>query len=395
MRSGVIKRGTRPTLSWLKEAHRAEARLKQARQEDYKKKLDLLYKVGKKMGSASEVSKLLDQIMRMTQQTLSASASSVLLIDHDKKELYFQTAEGEARSKIRKFRINLSTGIAGWVARHASPLIVNDVSKDPRFNKGVDKATSFTTKAVLAVPLVWGHETIGVLEVLNKLDGTGFNAQDMQVSITLAAIAAGALSNARLHQQVLDGYKGTVKVLAAAIDARDPYTCGHSQRVMEYALLGAAHFDFSPEELQTIEFGSLLHDIGKIGIYDSILRKPGLLNGDEWEVMRKHPLIGAKILGDIPFLEKARDLVLHHHERYDGTGYPEGLKGDAITPGARLLAVADAFDTMTTDRSYRAALSIDVAMNELRKFAGTQFCPAAVEAFANSLKQHQIASSHS
>ncbi|MDD5127960.1 MAG: HD domain-containing protein [Dehalococcoidales bacterium] len=359
-------------------------------QEDDKKKLELLYRVGRKIGSAADISRLLDQILRMTQQALQASASSVLLLDRNRKDLYFQTVEGQAKSKVQQVRLDLNSGIAGWVARHASPLIINDVNKDHRFHKGVDKSTGFVTKAILAVPLVWGQEVIGVLEVLNKTDGSSFNAQDLQVSMTLAAIAASAISNARLHQAVLDGYKSTVKVLTAAIDARDPYTCGHSQRVMEYTMMGAAQFSFSPEEMQTIEFGSLLHDVGKIGIYDSILRKPDYLTSDEWAMMRKHPLIGARILGEIPFLEKARDLVLHHHERYDGTGYPEGLKGEAITKGARLLAVADAFDTMTTDRSYRAALGVDIALNELNKFAGTQFCPIAVAAFTRAFAEHGL-----
>lgn len=371
----------------LKAAYRSEPLPEQG--EDYKEKLNLLYRVGKKIGSASELPHLLDQTLRMTQQALRASASSVLLLDHDRKDLYFQTVEGEAKSKIRQVRINLNSGIAGWVARHGSPLVINDVSKDNRFNKGVDKTTGFVTKAVLAVPLVWDHEVMGVLEVLNKKDGSGFNAQDLQVSMTLAAIAAGAISNARLHQEVLDGYKSTVKVLAAAIDARDPYTCGHSQRVMEYTMMAASQFPFSPEDLQDIEFGSLLHDVGKIGIFDNILRKPAHLTNEEWTMMRKHPSIGARILGEIAFLTRARDLVMHHHERYDGTGYPEGLKGEAISLGARLLAVADAFDTMTTDRSYRAALNVDVALEELHKFAGTQFCPLAVRAFTRAFDEYR------
>lgn len=358
-----------------------------AEREEYRKRLELLYRVGKKVGSASEVTRLLGQILRMTQQTLRASASSVLLIDQGSKELYFQTAAGKAKSRVKQIRLDLDSGIAGWVARHVKPLMVNDVGQDPRFHKEVDKATGFVTRSVLAVPMVWGHEVVGVLEVLNKLDGSGFNEQDLEASTALAATAAGAVSNARLHQAVLDGYKSTVKALAAAIDARDPYTCGHSQRVMEYALLGATSLSFSPEELQTIEFGGLLHDIGKIGITDSILRKSGRLTTDEWSVMHKHPLIGVNIISKVPFLQPTTDLVLHHHERFDGRGYPDRLKGENITLGARLLAVADAFDTMTTDRSYRPALGVDIALGELAKYIGTQFCPVAAEAFVHGFKE--------
>jgi HD-GYP domain-containing protein (c-di-GMP phosphodiesterase class II) len=366
-----------------------EARASVIETEEYKKRLDLLYKVGKKVGTVSEVSKLLDEILRMTQQTLRASASSVLLVDQDKRELYFRVTEGRAGKALREVRLSLDSGIAGWVARHGKPSITNDVTRDTRFNKEIDEATGFVTRSILAVPLVSERKVIGVLEVLNKVDGSGFNVNDLAVLMALASTAAIAISNARLHQAVLDGYKSTVKALTAAIDAKDPYTRGHSQRVMEYALLGATSLSFSPQELQAIEFGGLLHDVGKIGIDESILRKSDGLTHGEWSVMHNHPLIGASIIGEVPFLETARDVVLHHHERYDGNGYPEGLKGEDIPIGARLLAVADAFDTMTTDRSYRPARSMDGALSALAKGAGTQFCPVAVKAFVSGFKKHQ------
>ncbi len=357
--------------------------------EEYKKRLDLLYKVGKKVGTVSEVSKLLNEILRMTQQTLRASASSMLLIDQEKRELYFRIAGGRAGNVLRQVRLSLDSGIAGWVARHGRPLITNDVAGDPRFNRGIDEVTGFVTRSILAVPLVSGRKIVGVIEVLNKVDGSGFNEQDSAVLMALASTAAIAISNARLHQEVLDGYKSTVKALAAAIDAKDPYTRGHSQRVMEYAMLSATSLSFSPEELQAVEFGGLLHDVGKIGIDESILRKSGSLTYEEWAIMHNHPSIGANIIGEVSFLETARDIVLHHHERYDGDGYPEGLKGEGIPLGARLLAVADAFDTMTTSRSYRAARSADDALSDLAKGAGIQFCPVAVKAFVSGFKEHQ------
>jgi hypothetical protein len=202
-------------------------------------------------------------------------------------------------------------------------------------------------------------------------------------------MTAAAINNVQLRQAVLGEYKNTAKDLAAVVDAKDPCTCGHSQRVMEYALLGASSLSLSSEELQAIEFGALFHDVGKIGINDDILRKPGGLTREEWNVIHHHPLIGANIIGEAPSLEKARDIVRHHHERYDGNGYPEGMKGNDISIGARLVAVADAFDTMTTDRSYRATLSADDALSELAKHAGTQFCPVALGAFVWEFKKRK------
>ncbi|MFC2052634.1 CHASE2 domain-containing protein [Chloroflexota bacterium] len=202
-------------------------------------------------------------------------------------------------------------------------------------------------------------------------------------SSVLTQNAATTIENARLHIKVVDGYKSTIMALAASIDAKDPYTHGHSQRVTEYALLAATRLSMSHQELEILEYAGNLHDIGKIGIPDRILSKPHSLTSEEWYVICLHPIIGANIMKDIPFLEEARELVLHHHEKYDGTGYPDGLTGNDIPLGARLLSVADSFDSMTSDRAYRAAISESDAINELRKCSGKQFCPVAVEAFVS------------
>jgi putative nucleotidyltransferase with HDIG domain len=265
-------------------------------------------------------------------------------------------------------------------------LIVNDVTQDTRFNKSIDETTGFTTRSILAVPLTSGRETIGVLEVINKSGDEGFSERDMEVITALAATVATALNNVRLHQTLLAGYKGTISALAAAIDAKDPYTRGHSQRVMEYALM-AAGLLMPEEELEVIEYAAILHDIGKIGIADSILKKPGTLTQEEITEMRSHPIIGANMLKDIPFLGKACVFIRHHHERFDGQGYPDGLKGREIPLGARILTVADVFDTMTKDRAYHAAQSVGYAMSELYQFSGSQFCPTVVEAFVNGFQK--------
>ncbi|MFC1912163.1 CHASE2 domain-containing protein [Chloroflexota bacterium] len=213
------------------------------------------------------------------------------------------------------------------------------------------------------------------------------------VSSSLTQNVAMAIENTRLNLKVVDGYKGTIRALAASIDAKDHYTRGHSQRVTEFALLGAMALNISQEELEVLEYAGILHDIGKIGIPDNILSKPGRLTPEEFDIIRRHPRIGADIMKDISFLEEARKIALHHHERYDGTGYPDGIIGNDIPLGARLLAVADAFDSMTSNRSYRSAMSTEEALNELRKCCGTQFCPIAVEAFISSFASHVIKSS--
>jgi putative nucleotidyltransferase with HDIG domain len=175
-------------------------------------------------------------------------------------------------------------------------------------------------------------------------------------------------------------HKSIVEALVTAIDAKDPYSVGHSRRVRNYALMAAKMLGIPSDELQIIEFGALLHDVGKIMIPDSILRKREPLTTEELYIIRKHSHRGAGIVSEIPCLARVTDLVLCHHERYDGKGYPRGLKSEQIPIGADLIAVADAFDTMTVDQSYRPALSVKQAITELRNGARKQFHPAAVDA---------------
>ena len=375
-------------MTFNREEHQLTEALIGRSEQENKARLNLLYEVGKKVGSSSQMSKLLERIILMTQRTLKASASSVLLFNDKEQELFFEVAVGQAGKALRQIRLGTQSGIAGWVARNGKPLIVNDVTKDQRFKKDIDEITGFVTRSIICAPLIVHRKTIGVIEVLNKLDGSDFSERDLETLVSVASTAAISIENARLHQTVLDAYKSTIKALAAAIDAKDPYTRGHSQRVMECALLGGTSLSLPKEELEDLEYAGILHDIGKIAIADSLLNKPDSLTPEEWDIVREHPLIGANMLDGIPFLEKARKLVLHHHERHDGKGYPSGLKGEDIPVGARLIAVADAFDTMTTDRSYRAALTVDYTISELYGCSGTQFCPVAVEAFVSGFRMN-------
>jgi len=355
-------------------------------------RLDLLYEVGKKATSASQVSRMVDEIVTMTRQTLKASASSVLLVDEEMQELFFEFADGAAGGMLRQVRLSIDSGIAGWVARHREPLVANDVTKDPRFCRDIDETTGFVTRSIICAPLLVHGNITGVIEVLNKLDGSDFTQQDLETLVSVASTAAIAIENSKLHQSLIDGYKGTIRALAAAVDAKDPYTRGHSQRVAEYALLGGPELSFSLEELEVLEYAGILHDVGKIGIPDGILSKGGRLTAEEYCIMSEHPVIGASIVDGIPFMNVARPLILHHHEKYDGTGYPVGLEGTDIPMGARLLAVADTFDSITTDRPYRAALGVSYAISELRRCSGTQLCPTAVEAFVSGFEKRRQSS---
>jgi HD-GYP domain-containing protein (c-di-GMP phosphodiesterase class II) len=178
-----------------------------------------------------------------------------------------------------------------------------------------------------------------------------------------------------------DAYRTTLKALTAALETRDAETHGHSERVVTFSLRLGRELGLNREQLRSLEFGSLLHDIGKIGVPDAILRKPAKLTDEEWVKMREHPLHGQQILREILFLEGAARVVGQHHEKWDGTGYPSGLCGEEIDINARIFAVADAFDAMTSDRVYRAARPYEEAAEELEKFSGRQFDPTVVTAF--------------
>ena len=179
----------------------------------------------------------------------------------------------------------------------------------------------------------------------------------------------------------------TIKVLALALDARDHYTHGHSREVTEYAVAIAQEMGLSVKEIEIIRDAGILHDIGKIGIADALLLKPGRLTDEEYEQIKKHPEIGKSILEPVQCLADKIPLIYHHHERIDGTGYPQGLSGDDIPLGARILAIADSYQAMTSDRPYRKALSMQVAISELEKFRGRQFDSKIVDVFLRILKR--------
>jgi response regulator RpfG family c-di-GMP phosphodiesterase len=184
-----------------------------------------------------------------------------------------------------------------------------------------------------------------------------------------------------LYTELESTYESTLQALVTALDLRDNETHGHSYRVVEYAVVVAERMGLDAEQRAWIRRGAILHDVGKIGVADAILRKPGKLTPEEWEEMRRHPEMGYRMLKHIPFLQPAMDIVLYHQERFDGTGYPFGLKGKDIPLGARIFAVVDTFDAMTSDRPYRAALEIDAVRAEIERCTGSQFDPDVVSAF--------------
>lgn len=237
----------------------------------------------------------------------------------------------------------------------------------------------------VCAPLPWQGETKGAVLVLVEESTDHPSTDDLQLLTLLANQAAIALQNSRLYSQANQLFVESIGALSDAIEIRDAYTAGHSQQIALYCLAMAQELGLSEEEQEVLHFAALLHDIGKIGVSDAILRKPGKLTAQELAEMRRHCAIGARVARRIEKLRPVVPIIYHHHERYDGTGYPENLGGEGIPLLARVLAVADSLGAMTSDRPYRPALSMDRALDEIRRNSGGQFDPNVVEALMAAL----------
>ncbi|MHB1698401.1 MAG: HD domain-containing phosphohydrolase [bacterium] len=254
--------------------------------------------------------------------------------------------------------------------------IVNDLSTDVELARILPRRTG----SVLCAPLRIQNRITGAIYLI-KENPIAYTSENLKLLMVFSSQVAAFIENGKLLQNLQETFISTVYTLAETIEMRDNYTGNHTRRVMDYSLAIGGNLGISGEELETLKLSSILHDIGKIGISDSVLLKPGKLTDEEFEIIKSHTLLGEKILKNIKQLNHIIPGVKYHHERYDGKGYPEGLGGGDIDLMAKIIAVADTFDAMTTDRPYRKGLSYDAAFSELKKCSGTQFDPAIVDAF--------------
>ncbi len=358
--------------------------------EEKVERLALLSHFGQILNSTLDQKEIRRRAMEAATQLMKAEAGSLLLVDEGKQQLYFEVALGDREEDIKMIALKFGEGIAGWVAQNAKPLIVNSPKKDPRFFKGVDERTEFKTRNIICVPVKVKEKTIGVLEAVNKRENRGFDKDDLSLFISLADQVAIALDNSRLYQEMEEMFFQTTDSLADAIEKRDPYTGGHTQRVTQYSLAIAKYLELKPLERKWLKITAVLHDIGKVGIEDRILRKPEPLSPEEFEMIKRHCTIGAEIIEHIRQLRESIPGVKSHHEQLDGTGYPDGLKGEEIPVLARIVSVADTFDAMTTDRPYRRGMGKEAAVQELQRCSGTQFDEKVVEGFLQAYQNGEI-----
>jgi putative nucleotidyltransferase with HDIG domain len=366
---------------WLSKLRRIEDRVD---------RLALLSRLGQILNSTLEHQEVRKRAIEAATQLMRAETGSLLLIDEKKGELRFEVALGDKEETIKTITLRLGEGIAGWVAQKGKPLIVNHPEEDRRFYKGVDGRTEFKTRSLICVPVKVKKKVIGVLEAINKQDGVDFDQEDLALFASLADQVAIALDNARLYQEQEEMFFQTAESLADAIEKRDPYTGGHTQRVTLYSMAIAQYLPLQPVERKWLKIAAVLHDIGKIGIEDQILKKPAQLSPAEYDVIKHHSDLGAEIIDHIRQLKEIVPGVKYHHEQINGRGYPNGLKGEDIPLIAKIVSVSDTYDAMTTDRPYRRALTKEAALRELKRCSGTQFDRRVVGAFMRAYRNGEI-----
>jgi HD-GYP domain-containing protein (c-di-GMP phosphodiesterase class II) len=357
-----------------------------------KLQLNSLMEMASLINSSLDTEEIRQLAVSVAKNCVGADAASLLLLDQDTHELYFEATSGQKGQGLKQTRLKPGQGIAGWVARKGGALIIDDVQKDKRFHSAIDGMTGYETRSMIAVPVASKERMLGVLQAINKLEGS-FTQSDLDMIETLAHQVATAIENAMLFQEQRETFLGITVAFAEALEKRDNYTGGHTRRVCDYSLSIARQLGLDNAQIEELRLSAILHDIGKIGVADRILQKPGKLEQDEFAEMSSHPSLGSDILANMKSLRKMLGGVRHHHEKFDGTGYPDGKKGDQIPLVARIISVADAFDAMTSSRAYRKALSVETAISELNNFSGSQFDPDVVAAFMQAYHSGELSSS--
>lgn len=354
--------------------------------------LSTLMELSTILNSTLQRQEVLRRAMEAATRLMECEVGSLLLVDEERNELVFEVALGERGEVVKEIRLKIGEGIAGWVAQSGEPAIVNDVRQDPRFAHRVDAQSQFITRNMICVPVTSRGKIIGVLQAINRIGDRRFTREDLDLFLSLSNQVAIAVENAKLYEEVKATFFSTAETLAEAIEKRDPYTGGHVRRVVEISLAIGETLGLGPQEMETLHLVAILHDVGKIGIRDHVLLKEGPLDPEEMAHMQLHPQLGAEILAPIRQLKAVIPAVQYHQERYDGFGYPEGLRGEEIPIAARIIAVADTFDAMTTDRPYRRRFDDEAAVREIHRCAGTQFDPKVVEAFTQAYRSGRIKS---
>jgi putative nucleotidyltransferase with HDIG domain len=351
--------------------------------------LRALAEIGYVVNSSLDLQIVLSEVMDTIIQ-LAGAQRAFLMLQDAQGELYTVVGRNWKLESLKPGEYEISRTVINRVVQKGEALLTTNAQEDPRFD-GIQSVVAYSLRSILCVPLKVKDDLIGVIYADNRVREGIFTENHRFLLSAFANQAAAALENAQLFNDLSMSYDQTLEALVTALDARERETEQHTRRVVDYSMALAEKMGLSDEDLIEIRRGALMHDIGKIGVPDAILQKPGPLTDEEWVVMRRHPEEGLRILQDITFFRGAIDIIGSHHEHYDGKGYPRGLVGDEIPLGARIFAIADALDAITSDRPYRKAQTFKAAYEEILRCRGTQFDPKVVDAFRAIDKEEWIA----
>ena len=339
--------------------------------------LEALLATSREMMAFDDLPALLERVLDRLAMIVKPDRAAIMLIDAATGAMIPRAVRpAGAYSSVSEFA---SSTVVTQAMTARDVFIVHDIRSDPRLQQAAS-VLSAGVRSVICVPLLGRSGPIGALYA-DRLGAEQFAHDLAEYASAFAGHAAAALETAQLYDDRERHFRATLEAFARAIDARDPYTAGHSERVTAYTLVLARQSGQHAHEFETIRRAGMLHDIGKVGVPDAVLRKPSRLDPHERQQIEAHVIIGYHMLESLPFLGASLPSVRGHHERWDGKGYPDKLAGANIHPHARLMAVADSYDAMTSARPYRAAMPVEEAARRLRADSGTQFDPAVIELY--------------
>lgn len=346
-----------------------------------------LFNIARTFSSVFDLDLLLKRISVTAEKLTQAEASSVMLLDDKKEYLYFKTAGGEKGHVVKTIKVPIGQGIAGWVAKNAQPLLIDDVAKDLRFSAALaDDKSGFKTRSILCVPMTLQEEVIGVMEVLNKKEsaagGGRFTSDDQDILGSLSGFAAVSIANSRLTSDQKNFFANIIEILIAAIEMKSKNTPGHCWRVAQSSCTIARRLKVDEQNYKAIYYASLLHDIGYIGVHRQREGK-GWVPQEKAELL--HPSVGAEMVSTIHLLENIAPLIRHHHELWNGSGFPDNLKGELIPIGARIISFVEAVEDYRDNLKKTVNISDEEIQKRIEQHASenidTLFDPRVVAAY--------------
>ena len=360
-------------------------------EQNRRKELDALNQFTRELITTDDPEYVLNQVVKHALEIVHVTFARIYIIDDNKSIICkagYPVENLEFDLNIGKPVDECVTPIFQQALTENRPVIIN--KDDAGMNSRQSEALLLEhVYSICICPLRVGDEDIGILELAERRNSTRESLDTRKITVieTIADQAASALHRVNLHEQLEESFVQTVLALANALDARDHYTNDHGEKLTKIAKQVAIKLECPEKDIDAIHWAMQLHDIGKIGIPDNILRKPGPLTSEEWELMKRHPEIGANIVEPVKIMQNVAPLIRYHHEKYDGSGYPEGLKSTEIPIGARILSLVDAYGAITDERVYQKARSHEEAMHELKRCTGSQFDPVIMDAFINVIKE--------